>query len=434
MKPQILLAAMVAVVCASAQAQVNSGSTGSDGTLDFSNINYTTNIVINMADHPNGIYQYTYVNIPSGVTVSFIPNANNSPVVWLVQSNCTIAGTLSVNGMAITNNPPLGAIGGPGGWAGGNGALSYGMFPSSGFGLGGGKVGACVTNWDGGNASYASPGDCNTNFLASSGDYPSPQYLPGDVYGNTYELPLLGGSGGSGDPYGSGGGGGGGAILIAVSGTLNISGSITARGGNGYWPHYDWSSGNTYLNGNGGAGSGGAIRLIASTISGSGSLDTSGGSSVYGIRYYTWSFGYDTDNAGCGRIRLESLSDTFNGSTTGTTTRGYTGIIFLPKNQLPQLTVTSVGGIPVSASPTGVLSTPDAVLSAQQNNPIPVIVSCANLPLNTSITVTVKPATGAAVSATGFNSTGTLASSIATISIVIPRGGGFIYATAVTGN
>jgi hypothetical protein len=80
------------------------------------------------------------------------------------------------------------------------------------------------------------------------------------------------------------------------------------------------------------------------------------------------------------------------------------------------------------------LSTPDAVLSAQQNNPIPIVVSCANLPLNTQITVSVKPANGATVSATGLNSTGTLSSSTATISIVIPRGGGLIYAAAATSN
>jgi len=44
--------------------------------------------------------------------------------------------------------------------------------------------------------------------------------------------------------------------------------------------------------------------------------------------------------------------------------------------------------------------------------------------------VSVKPANGAAVSATGYNTTGTQASSTATISIVMPRGGGLIYATA----
>jgi hypothetical protein len=311
-----------------------------------------------------------------------------------------------------------------------------GVLPSSGFGLGGGSVGTDVTNWVGGNASYSTVGGCNTNLqMPSSSGFANVQYQPGNTYGNIYELPLLGGSGGSGDPNGLGGGGGGGAILIAVSGTLNVSGSITARGGNGYWAYHDYqNTGNTYFNGNGGAGSGGAIRLIASTFSGSGSLDTSGGQAIYGINYYTYSFGYALDNAGSGRIRLESLADTFNGSTIGSNTRGYTGTILLPTNQLPQLIVTSVGGVPVSPSPTGVLSTPDAVLSAQQNNPIPIVVNCANLPLHSLITVSVKPASGSPVSATAYNDTGTQAASTATISISIPRGGGLIYATAATSN
>ena len=68
-----------------AQAQVNSGSNGSDGAF-----NPTTNTVLNMADHPDGIYHYTSVNIPSGVSVTFIPNANNLPIVCLAQGNCLI--------------------------------------------------------------------------------------------------------------------------------------------------------------------------------------------------------------------------------------------------------------------------------------------------------------------------------------------------------
>jgi len=62
-----------------ASAQVNSGSNGSDGAL-----NPTSNPVIDMADHPDGIYHYTSVNIPAGVTVSFLPNERNKPKVWLV--------------------------------------------------------------------------------------------------------------------------------------------------------------------------------------------------------------------------------------------------------------------------------------------------------------------------------------------------------------
>lgn len=93
-------------------AQVNSGSDGSDGAF-----NPATNTVINMADRPNGIYQYTSVNISNGVTVTFIPNANNTPVVWLVQTKCVIKGIISVS----ATNLPYGAsgraglFGGPGG-------------------------------------------------------------------------------------------------------------------------------------------------------------------------------------------------------------------------------------------------------------------------------------------------------------------------------
>ncbi|GDY22608.1 hypothetical protein LBMAG56_39550 [Verrucomicrobiota bacterium] len=43
-----------------ARGQVNSGSTGADGAF-----NPTTNTVVDMRDHPAGIYQYTSVNIPA---------------------------------------------------------------------------------------------------------------------------------------------------------------------------------------------------------------------------------------------------------------------------------------------------------------------------------------------------------------------------------
>lgn len=373
MKQKILQMMFAAFVCAGAHAQVNSGSNGSDGALDFSsltNLGYSTNIVINMADHPNGIYQYTYVTIPNNVTVTFIPNANNSPVTWLVQNSVIISGNISVSGQSATIYGP-GTLGGPGGYRGGN--PQEGNSPStSGQGPGGGNAG-------GGSGTYN--------------------------YGNTFLIPLLGGSGGGGgNPSiyyaGGGGGGGGGAILIAASSSININGQIIASGGG---PGND-----------AGWGSGGAVRLVASQISGNGGIST-------------------TPN-NPGRIRFDTYDNEFSGGVSGQFTSGSQFIIIPTSGQLPQLTVTSVGGVPVSASPTGVLSTPDAVLSAQQNNPIPIVVNCVNVPLNSQITVSVKPASGAAVSATGLNNTGTLSSSTATISIVIPRGGGLIYATAATSN
>ena len=217
-------------------------------------------------------------------------------------------------------------------------------------------------------------------------------------------IPLLGGSGGGGIVrYSFGGGGGGGAILIATSSTNSINGMINAVGGRGEFTYTD----NPYQSG---AGSGGAVRLVGVKIVGTGNI------------------------AGSARLRFDTYQNNFAGSVSGIFTSGSQFIIIPTPGQLPQLTVTSVGGVAVSASPTGILTTPDAVLSAQQNNPITIVVSCANLPLNTQITVSVVPANGLAVSATGYNTTGTLASSTANISIVIPRGGGLIYATATTSN
>ncbi|GDY22604.1 hypothetical protein LBMAG56_39510 [Verrucomicrobiota bacterium] len=107
---RVWIAALVLLlVCVSARGQVNSGSTGADGAF-----NPTTNTVVDMSDHPTGIYHYTAVNIPAGVTVTFIPNANNTPVVWLVQSNCVITGTVDVSGKNA--NEATGGAGGPGGF------------------------------------------------------------------------------------------------------------------------------------------------------------------------------------------------------------------------------------------------------------------------------------------------------------------------------
>ncbi len=373
----ILLAiASLPTVCL---AQVNTGSNGSDGAF-----NPTVNTVINMASHPNGIYQYTSVNIPSSVTVTFVPNANNSPVIWLVQSNVVINGTVDVSGQTFLGSQ--GGLGGPGGWRGGNGPDGASK-PTDGQGPGGGFA----NGYAGGN--YGSP---EQNWS------PNP-------YGNIFLIPLLGGSGGAGVANSVGGGGGGGAILIAASNMVNIAGAIYANGGSGKLGV--WGSGGS------GSGSGGAIRIVASRIIGSGNVLTTA-----------------AQYSGEGRVRFDAYDVPFAGNIGGNFTQGSQFVITPSVGQIPQLTVASVGGVVISASPTGALFTPDANLSAQQNNPIPIVVNCANLPLNSQITVSVKPANGAMVSATGYNTTGTLATSTATISIVIPRGGGLIYATATTSN
>lgn len=398
-------------------AQVNSGSDGHDGALSP-----TSSLAIDMADHPDGIYQYTSVNIPSGVTVSFIPNAGNKSVVWLVQGDCVIAGTVSASGAGAGANVS-GAKGGPGGYGGGNGALNSTSLPGEGHGPGGGTVGTDPT-YLGGNGSFATLGDCTAA--------PQPlQFPPGPVYGNVFSVPLVGGSGGSG--HDNGGGGGGGAMLIASSSTITISGTVTAQGGGGsYTLFYPGYGGYTY--GNAGAGSGGAIRLIANTVTGSGSIDAGGGSALYETySNYPFGAGYRYNSAGKGRIRIDTFADSFNGPTTGLVTRGFQPIILPVGTQNVQLAVQSIGGVAVVANPSGVLVNPDVIVPGQQSNPVPIVVKCTNVSLNSEITVVVQPANGAAVQAVGLNNVGTAAASTAIISVNLPRGGGIIYAKCVSG-
>ena len=150
-----------------AQAQVNAGSNGSDGAF-----NPTVNTVLNMASHPNGIYQYTSINTPANVTVTFTPNVNNTPVIWLVQGNVAINGSVDVSGQTSAGGVAAGR-GGPGGSLGGYG----GATATSGQGPGGGGASR--------NGSYGTSG------YGSSGP-------PGSIYGNNFLIPLLGGSGGGG--------------------------------------------------------------------------------------------------------------------------------------------------------------------------------------------------------------------------------------------
>ncbi|MCW5551550.1 MAG: hypothetical protein KIS67_05210 [Verrucomicrobiae bacterium] len=401
MNGRMILTLAGLLACWGAHAQVNSGSNGSDGAF-----HPTEHTVIDMADHPDGIYHYTSVNIPSDVTVTFIPNANNTPVVWLVQNSVVINGTVDLSGGASSGIVP--GQGGPGGGAGGYGGQGESWLARRGDGLGGGDAAQQDLSSCGGGGSYATVGGSIDDFTA-----------PGQLYGNKFLLPLLGGSGGGGG-HSYGGGGGGGALLIVSDTSIVIDGDVVANGGSARIYHLGGTSGS-------GGGSGGGIRLVAPVIAGNGSIKASGGPG----RVITPPI--RLADGGSGFVRLDALDDRFVGTLYDSASRGFNPIVVQPTTSI-SLRVQSIGGVPVSASPSGQLSTPDALLSAQQNNPIPVVVQCANLPLHTTITVTVKPANGAAVSATGLNNVGTPASSTATVLLNMPRGGGLIYATAATGN
>ena len=79
----------------------NSGSTGVDGPLN-------PTVSIELLLPPNGVLNYTSVNIPNGVTVTFKRNATNTPVVMLVQGNVTIAGVIDVIGKNAPDSGPVG--------------------------------------------------------------------------------------------------------------------------------------------------------------------------------------------------------------------------------------------------------------------------------------------------------------------------------------
>jgi hypothetical protein len=370
-------------------AQLTSGSDGTDGVFSP-----TANTRIDMSQRPDGIYQFTSVNIPTGITVTFIPNANNTPVVWLIQNTCVINGSVDVSGQGA-----IGAIGGAGGPGGGRGG-SAGNNPTSGQGPGGGGSGDSGAGGSFGTQGQASL--CNDCPLASP------------VYGNIFLVPLLAGSGGGSGAGAYGSGGGGGAILICAARSIELNGTIHAEGGAG-----GVQSGRGVM---GTGGSGGGIRLVTTVFKGSGNLTLNGGSGR--------NDGFAPSNGGAGRLRIDALENRFGGNTDGVFSLGFQPIIIPTPGLGTQLSIASVGGGAVSTSPTGVLVNPDVIISGAQLNPVSIEVHCLNLPLNTPITVTIKPSVGPSVNAVGLNTSGTQVSSTATIPINMPRGGGIIYATA----
>src|SRR5712691_3524271 len=117
----------------------SSGSTGADGA--YAPTCAPTPCTVTEALPPSGVYNYTTVTIPSGVTVRYTRNAANTPVTVLAAGDVTIMGTISVNGDngldgSTTGTGQIvvtpGGLGGPGGFNGGSGV--GGLSLSSGIG------------------------------------------------------------------------------------------------------------------------------------------------------------------------------------------------------------------------------------------------------------------------------------------------------------
>jgi hypothetical protein len=389
-----------------------SGSTGADGPF-----NPTVNTVVTLP--PSGVLNYTSVNIPAGVTVTFQKNATNTPVVILVSGDFTLNGIVDVRGgrasdvgAAGTGNlgdDGLPGIGGPGGYSGGVGGRPGATVAErvAGTGIGPGGGGGGGSGLGGGGGSYATAGSLASSCCITG----SPLGRSGTTYGTTALLPLIGGSGGGGGSGagsfgGSGGGGGGGAILIAASGTVTLAtnSNIFASGGDsGIVSGVGGGA-------SGGGGSGGAIRIVATTISGNGFLWALGGARNTGIN----------DNGGFGgegRIRLEAEVFTRTSSSSPAFTFGQPGQVFV--SGTPTLLITSVAGVNAPTVPTG---NADITLPASTMNPVTVTFATTGVPVGNTVRLTVTPPTGAVVTGVSTAITGMTSSGTASVSVSLPSG------------
>lgn len=236
-----------------------------------------------------------------------------------------------------------------------------------------------------------------------------------------------GGGGGTGPISGSlqftagSGGGGGGAILIASSGTIVVNGSILSIGGDG--GELLVSSTGNNSSGAGAGGSGGAVRLVATKIDGTGSIDVSGGALGRNTAAGTINYGGE---GSFGRVRLEA--DTLMQAPTvtpaGAGTSAAPSSLFV--SNLPTIRISTVDGVAVPTQPTGI---DDVILPGAISNPVTVEFEASGIPLGTSLSLTVTPLIGDAVTSLSTSLSGTLENSTATASIGLPQGASVLSAS-----
>ncbi len=342
------LALTIAAFAPSGFAAISIPSNGSDGAL---NITTSTNIDLGMAvtgpwDTNNtanagkGVYdpdkwaivfKYTSVNIANGVTVTFKNHASRAPVVWLVSGNVTNNGTVNLNGAPSDTGTVTVPEGGPGGFRGGarqQDGLSTAY--TAGFGPGG---------------SYNAAGEYG----------PGQQYS----YGNSSLVPLIGGSGGAANGNYNGNGGGG-AILIAASGTIQLSGTISAADGSG---------------GPGYRGSGGAVRLLADQILGAGTVAANGQNP--------------------GRVRLQAnVVSQFLSVNPIVQRESPTPVVIWPATNAPSVRVVSVSEQNAPRDPRAVIENNPADVTIASSSPVAILLETTNFPTNGTVNVFIKPRNG----------------------------------------
>jgi hypothetical protein len=381
----LVLCITVAGAGGAAAQTFDSGSTGADGA-------FAPTGSVRLAVPPDGVFHFTTVTIPAGVTVSFDtnPGRRHPSISLLATGNVTIAGRIDVsggdggpggNGTQLFGN--AGAAG-PGGFEGGTGANGLvGASGGSGLGPGGGGAGTPTSL----------PGHAGHLTVAAGAN-------GGRAYGDERLAPLVGGSGGGGGavPFfgvtAGGGGGGGGGLLVASSGTITLTGSVAARGGAGGAAGFGGPPG--------GSGSGGAVRLVATRLMGAGDIDVSGG-----------------PGASAGRIRIEAFDNAaiLTGGAAGGVTAGTPGGV---APHVVSLRIAAIGGVRAPDWPAGSYATPDVVMPAGTVSPVTVALEATQIPLGTTITVIATPLSGPPVVAVSTPLAGTAAAGTASAALAIP--------------
>jgi hypothetical protein len=397
----VLCSMALAAATASAQTQFSSGSTGADGPLTFT---ASGEYVIDMSTKPDGVWNYTTINIPAGVKVSFTKNAANTGVIWLATGDVNIAGEIDLDGANGTLNVVRGneAPGGPGGFRGGRGARRVDVSGTGsgtpGEGPGGGAPGTTI--------------DCSGSGGGEGGVYSTSG--PGGL-----ACSPIGGSGGGGSGSVSGvdgknAGGGGGAILIASSTTIAIDGGLHANGGTGSCTSCGGDYNTTAC---GGGGSGGAIRLVANRIEGSGSITALGGEGSFEVfaGFLFRSYG----GGGPGRIRTQAFVLHLTNLTNPVATEDGPLPFSLCNGSIR---ITNIAGQVVPVLPGGDTSAPDVIFT--QAGPITVALATTNIPHGTVLTVRVAT-DGQAITA---QSLPTDAAGDASATLTVPAGFGTIQA------
>jgi hypothetical protein len=421
----------LAAAASPAWAAFESGSTGADGA--FAPVANTE-----LELPPDGIFNFTTIDVPAGVTVTFRRNTANTPAILLASGNVTIGGTLDLSGKAAAsagaagdgNIADDGVPGDPGigGHRGGVGGRAGTPLNEGGAGIGPGGGGRGLGFFDGPGADV--PHSCGAGgggFGTAGSTVPTnstpclgnPNYggRGGATYGTADAVPLIGGSGGGGGSggqnfAGGGGGGGGGAILIASSGTLRVTGAIRANGGSGGLSLGQFSGGS------GGSGSGGAIRLVATRIEGNGLLSAIGGGNI--------GSGENPGGAGgVGRIRLEAEISTFTPGTTPAYVFGPPAPAFVVG--LPRLRIARIGAVDVATQPNGET---DVTLPEGSAGPVEVSLATTDVPLSATVKVTVKPDHGTVSESTAGPLQGSETAGTTTATVTLGSGHTVLQASA----